>query len=358
MKQIGSALITLTVTGLFIFVSDVYGDELKPYLQTQTLLQVGPAMLDTKLVASRPNEVMYGATATEMGVKKGDVSIGALYRKEYQMIPNADAADYFYATEKSHQLTPNRTYHLQLERNVFEAKGLHVTKQFQPKDNLNVTIGGSVLQGFGLQKGTLSGTAVTSKKGKTHSYNVKLDYQYSDDDLLDRPDVQSPDGMGYAMDVNLNWQPTQQITVNANAQDLLGAIHWSDVPYTTGQLTSDVKSVDADGFVTYNPHLSGREGYKSSMRQTLKPKLAIQSDYRLDQRGRAVTLATQHLPEADLWGIGGKLPVKNGVLQATVWPENKMLNVGFTNKRVDVSVGTDGLKLADMHALWVSVGLH
>ena len=69
-------------------------------------------------------------------------------------------------------------------------------------------------------------------------------------------------------------------------------------------------------------------------------------------------LSAKHLPEADYWGVGGKWPLKKGTLQASIWPQTKMLNMGFSNKRVDVNIGTDGLKVSDMHALWVSVGLH
>ncbi len=350
--------VSAVISSVFVLTQVVYAEEFKPYLQSQTVLQVGPATLNSRLIADRPSEVMYGSTQSEIGVEKGNIRIGGLYRQEYQLIPNADTADYFYATEKSHKLTPGRTYQISLEKTVFEAKGLHVTRSFQPTNQLNVAVGASALQAFGLQKGTLSGKAVASKKGKTHSYNVKLDYQYSADELLDRPDVQSPDGLGYSVDAQLHWQPNTKLNVEVYAQDLLGAIHWSDVPYTTGQLTSNVKSVDEDGFVTYNPHLTGREGYKSSMRQSLQPKVDVQAHYRLNQRGNAVILSAKHLPEADYWGVGGKWLLKKGTLQASIWPQTKMLNMGFSNKRVDVNIGTDGLKVSDMHALWVSVGLH
>ena len=161
--------VSAVISSVFVLTQVVYAEEFKPYLQSQTVLQVGPATLNSQLIADRPSEVMYGSTQSEMGVEKGNIRIGGLYRQEYQLIPNADTADYFYATEKSHKLTPGRTYQISLEKTVFEAKGLHVTRSFQPTNQLNVAVGASALQAFGLQKGTLSGKAVASKKGKTHS---------------------------------------------------------------------------------------------------------------------------------------------------------------------------------------------
>lgn len=268
-----------------------------------------------------------------------------------------DAADYYYGTQQ-HQLDPDRTYQLKLETSAFKATGLRAQHKFQATEQLTVAIGGSLLQAKGLQDGTLVGQATTDSSGKDQSYHAVVDYQYDQDRLLDRPDVLAPQGIGYALDARLDWQATERLGVNLVVKDILGEIHWNDVPYTSATLTSDVKTVGSDGFIKVLPSVSGKEGYLDSFRQTLHPKVDAQAKYQFDRNGKSISALVKHVPEKTMWGIGGELPVANRQLSVSLFPEENFLNIGYSGKRSELSIGMDSFDPGSANTVWVSFGLH
>lgn len=331
--------------------------ELKPYFQTEAFLMSSPISLEGvdsqwRKGSYRGGDYQYGSLWSEAGVKKGNLSISGIYRQEYQLKFSPDTADYYYGVQH-HKLDPNRTYQVNLEISDYKAKGLRAAKTFQPVGNLSFSLGGSVLQASGLQAGQLTGSSVSSADGKDHNYSASVNYQYDQDHLFDRPNVQAPQGLGYALDANLHWQATPKLEVDLAARDLLGEIQWSNVPFTDAQLTSNVKTVGADGFTKIKASLSGKNGYKDTFKQVLKPKLDAKVKYQIDNQGRVAMLAIKHVPYQTLVGVGGEMPVAHGLLNTVVWPESKLITLEYSHKHAAIAIGLDNVTVASSHAFWL-----
>lgn len=336
--------------------------EVKPYFHSDMFLQSEPISIDGALHEWRKGkyrggESQYGSVWLETGVKKGDTALSALHRQEYQATFSPDAADYYYGTQH-HQLDPNRSYRLELETHSFKAQGVRVQQTFQPSKKLTLSVGGSILQASSLQDGRLSGQAITDASGKDQTYEASVRYQYDQDRLLDRPDVIAPKGIGYALDASLQWQATDKLAVGIAARDIVGEINWDDTPYTDAKLTSTTKTVGDDGFIKIQPGVQGKEAYLDSFRQTLRPKLDASAKYRIGETGETALLALKHVPEQTLWGVGGETPALKGTIAATLWPEGKLLQVGYTRKHVELSVGLDNINPADANTVWLELGIH
>lgn len=342
-----------------------WADKVQPFLHTETLLHSEPITIEGALNEwqkgqYRGGKNQYGSVSVKAGVKKGDTSIAALYRQEYQASFSPDAADYYYGTQQ-HQLDANRQYQLTLKTGQFQARGLHLQQVFRPLDKLNVMLAGSLLQADHLQHGTLTGSATTTATGKDYDYNTNLTYQYDQDHLLDRPGVNTPSGVGYAVDVGVNWQPLPRWQVDVQAKDLLGEIHWDKAPYTEAQLTSDTKTTDSQGFTLIKPKVTGMEGYRDSFRQTLSPKLDGTVKYQMASAtgDKAALLAVKRIPNETWWGVGGEMPDRQGGRwRATVWPEQDLLQVVYQRKHLSLSLGTNNPNLPKANTVWLGVEWH
>lgn len=331
------------------------------FFASETFLQSEPitvkgALNDWREGDYRGGEKQFASVWLETGVKQGDRAVSGLYRQEFQARFSPDTADYYYGTQH-HQLDPERTYQLGLETFGFKAQGLRVQQAFHPADQLKLVVGGSLFHASSLQSGTLQGQAVTNGNGKDHDYQADIDYTYDQDRLLDRPDVDAPHGIGYALDANLHWKPGDRLEADLVLRDLLGEISWNNVPYTHATLTSDIKTVDSDGFTKIKAGLNGNEGYRDSLRKTLQPKADASIQYHLEGGKKTALLALKHVPGQTLWGMGGGMPALRGHLNTTVWPDAKMLVIEYEHKGIHVTAGIDNLNPVDANTVWLGLGL-
>ena len=291
----------------------------------------------------------------ESGVKKGDTSIGLLYRQEYRTEFTKDTADYYYDSQQ-HQLEPNRKYQLNLETHSFNAKGMRLQQKFTPVENLEINLGGSVLQSYALQDGKLIGNSTANANGKDQNYTGNIEYYYDQDRLFDRPDVNAPRGKGYSVDANVNWEISDHWEADVIIRDLLGELYWDKAPYTNAKIDSDVKVVGADGYTKVKSKLAGKEGYKNDFRQKLQPKVDAVLKY--NSNNSATFLAIKHIPEKTLWGIGKELPMMKGTVTASFWPEDKLLKVGYARKHLNLFVGSDNINPVKANTVWAGFELN
>jgi hypothetical protein len=345
-------------------VGSVDAQELKPFARMDAFLLSDPVSFggiqnDWRGSDYKGGENQYAATWSEVGVRRGSVSVSGLYREEYANQFSKDTADYYYG-DKNRQLVPNRIYQIDLATSHFQAKGLRLAKIVEPSDKLTLEVGVSALQAFGLQAGHINGQVTAAASGKDQVYNARINYFYDEDklnNLSPRQGVIPPSGLGYAVDASLHWHITNTVDVTASARDLMGEIQWNNAPFTDAEVQPVKITTGSDGYIDYDGGLKGSEGYKSQYTQHLKPKLDAQVRYRLNQAA-AASLSLKHIPEKTIWGIGGEIPLSNGTLTATAWSDSKLLTLGYSHKHIDLSVGMDNPKLAAARVFWLGVGVH
>ena len=71
-------------------------------------------------------------------------------------------------------------------------------------------------------------------------------------------------GQGLLFDADLHWTGTR-LSLHAGVRDV-GRLRWSGLPQNTSQLSTDTRSLDADGFVVYQPLIQGRNAQATRSR--------------------------------------------------------------------------------------------
>ena len=216
----------------------------------------------------------------ETGVSYKKWKLGILKRYDYEMEFSPDTAEFMYRTKNKQALQTGKTYHLDLKARHSFSDGVSLSRDFNPTENMSLTIGASYLRGRHLTEGTLQGTA-TTLADNDYDFEFGVDYFYSEDSLFDR-EVQAPEGQGYSIDLSLIWEPNKDFTTMLTVKDLIGRIYWENAPHTTATATSDVKEYDENGYVVYKPHLSGVESNKD-FTQTLARKITFMAGYQVHQ---------------------------------------------------------------------------
>jgi hypothetical protein len=347
----------------FTFIASVvYADSFKPYVESDVFLQSQPIDLNGaknqwKQGNYTSGKYQYGNVLLESGIEKNNLKLGVFYKQEYQADFNRDTSDYYYGSQHN-QLESNRNYQIDLQLNTYKAKGLRLQKTFKNNDKFQWSIGGSILKTSGLQSGFLTGTTLTNSSGKNQTYKAHVDYYYDQDQLLDRPHVNSPNGVGYALDTKVLWQPTARISASVQVQDLIGKVRWKNVPFTNANLSSEDgnKVIGDDGFIKIKPAVSGVEGYKTAYIQSLKPKINAALTFR-NTHGQGIALKTKVVPNNTFVGIGAEIPKKSGKLSATFWSEN-IVQVEYVGKKNSLGVGLDNLNPKKANGMWLTFGWH
>jgi len=209
----------------------------------------------------------------------GNYRVSLIHRYDYEMAFSRDTAEFYYITDNHLGLQSGRTYQLNLKVKQHYSRGLQLNYLYQARHDLSLNFGLGYLQGMKLSDGQLSGyTRVLSNSD--YDFQFDLAYYYSKDALLERR-VEPPKGNGFASDIDLDWRPTPNWRVDASIKDLYSRIYWLKTPVTTGRASSDVKRYDENGYVIFEPALSGVESKKFFV-QKLSTRYYLTTAYQLN----------------------------------------------------------------------------
>ncbi len=286
----------------------------------------------------------------EAGVETARWSLGVFYRKDYDLRFRPDTADAYYKVQNQQDLTPGKTYLLDLRAQSFEAKGLRGTFALRPADSLRARVGLSIFEASALIDGSIrgQGSALTTD---SYNYDARVDYHYSEDLLFDRQ-VTPPSGWGAALDLRLDGEFTPWVRGRMRVDDLFGQIWWRDTPYTRATASSDREHYDAEGNVSFDPLISGFEGVDRHHTQTLSPRLSGSLDFG-PKDGTDGVLGIQHQYDQTLLGVGFASTFLSGAFRLLVWPEIHTLSLGYAKGRYLLELATDSLSPSEARSFWL-----
>jgi hypothetical protein len=173
-------------------------------------------------------------------------------------------------------LVPGEQFDLLLDANTMVSDGLRITFSQEYSQSFSYGVSVSYLRGELFNDGSLSGQAevITDKE---YEFSFDVDYYYSEDKLFDR-EVDPPQGRGYALDLVFDWQLSDKLKFGFQAYDILTRMYWEDAPRTIATASSDTKEYDEDGYVIYNPVVSGLETNQDYV-QEIPRKIFLSADY-------------------------------------------------------------------------------
>lgn len=205
----------------------------------------------------------------------------------YYQYANA-TVDLLYQSENQLPLPAGKHYPLYIDAKQSSSHGIRLGSSWNITDGLVIKSHISLLKPDGLVQGGLTGEAqVLSENDYDFVFNSNI--AYDKDPLYSRPD-ESIKGDGYSVDVAINYQLNDRWQVDLSLLDVAGYLDIPDAPYTKATATSDTKHYDDNGYVIYDPVISGIEGYRDT-RFNFDMQTHVDLNYQLNE---VITFSLQY----------------------------------------------------------------
>jgi hypothetical protein len=274
---------------LVMIAAPVSAGEYRPYLNVQSVTYSQPIAIKSILNEWQPpfkgGKKAMTFNKAEAGLRWRNWQMGIFERYDYLLNFSSQTAELVYRTENHLPLEIGKDYELRIKARQQASRGIRVGYRYKFTPSFIVGFAGSYLQGKSLTDGGVQGTAhVTAEKDYDFQFNA--DYSYSRDVLFSR-DVNQPKGNGYSLDFSMDWRPSDHFSTQLSIFDLKGKIFWNDAPYSVATATSATKTYDEDGYVRYNPAISGYESNKNYT-QNLPRKIFLATKYQWSESAELI----------------------------------------------------------------------
>jgi hypothetical protein len=259
-----------------------------PYFEFETLAYTEPVPIqdfrkDWRAPLSEGGDAMLHARL-ETGVDIGAWTVAWQQRIDYELRASDDTAALYHRARNREPFAAGERFELDLRVWHLESQGLHLAWRHELA-GIGTEVALNLLEGTAVTEGALSGFAVAAT-ANDYDYEAEVDYRYSEDALFER-NVGRPYGRGYSLDVGAGASHfAQRLSWRIDVRDAAGRMRWESAPVTTAVASSSNKEYDADGYVRYNPALSGREGFQA-FRQRVHPRARAEAFWQTAEHWRA-----------------------------------------------------------------------
>lgn len=288
----------------------------------------------------------------EIGANYKGIGVGILQRYDFELEYSPDTARFYHLVNNKKPLPTGKQFDLFLAARHTYSKGLRFSYQRRINQRFAFSLGWTYLKGLRLTEGQFKGKA-TALADNDYDFTADVDYFYSKDVLFERK-VDPPDGEGYSIDTSVDWKIWRDLSVHLKVIDLIGRMYWINAPNTTAVASSDVKEYDADGYVKYNPVLSGDETARN-FTQKFHPQITLRLSYpackSIDLIGQAYSIKS-----ADYYQLGGSYYINAAnTVRALYMFETNAFTLGYDNKYVQFAITSDSLNINTAHTLGISL---
>lgn len=336
----------LILSLLLMFPAYVGANEYRPYMAVQSIFYSEPvaikSMMDEWQGPFKRGNKAFTYNKVEAGVRWGNWQLGVLKRVDYQLEFSPGTAELVYRIENRLPLEVGREYELRIKALHNYSQGLRLAYQHKLSSRINVGVAASYLKGKALTDGAIQGHARVLGE-KDYDFQFDADYFYSRDVLFER-DVTSPNGDGYSLGFSVDWQPNKFFTARLDIIDLVGRMFWDNAPFTVAEASSDTRTFDEEGYVRYEPVISGLESNRN-FTQILPRKIFVATRYQLSS-GIDLLAELQDYKIARFTSIGaGWCDNDNNCFQSLYNTTAKALSLRYQGNLVQVELTSDKLKL-------------
>lgn len=196
----------------------------------------------------------------EFGVEKDGWRVGVEYRLEGSLDASRDTLEFYRFYKQRLRPDGARDFNLNPQFRSWSAAGLRVARTFA----LGAAAGNGPLL-------MVSGALYANPRNRDIDVTGKVNYtptdvygfnaQYQESDTRYRypfmPD-QSQTSSGASVSLALQWPLSERLTANLALNDIWSRMRWSNLPAVRKNINSAVTSYDQDGYVNYQPLLSGQ----------------------------------------------------------------------------------------------------
>jgi hypothetical protein len=292
----------------------------------------------------------------DASVRQESWSVGYFYRQDILLESNKDMTDIVHANKIGTPVPVGQIYDTGLDMNGFTAQGIRLDKAFFWKGTSDLDVifgvGASLLKGQRTRMGNAQGQALSTLTGYT--YNASL----TDADSKKTYPFMPPgevSGLGYALDLGwrMQWQDGKRLDLAIN--DLIGEIRWKNLPLTTMNANSATVTYDAQGYIAFNPTLSGQNS-RVDLTQKFNTKGSILFHTPLADAISA-DLSTEWIKDNLFPRLGMQYATDQGMVLAADYDVRfSTIGVGVYLDNVFLSVRTQSLDLDQSRGYGIEAG--
>jgi len=214
----------------------------------------------------------------ELGTAFSEWYLGYALRYDMFIDTNKEATDILQLINTKSDLPLDRVYKVDIEAYGIATHNLIASRRFNLNAQWSLYVGGAILYAFGTQDGFVDAYAnIVSKK--EYDFEGYSQYYYDKNHLYEL-DVERPNAYGYSLKFGLEYHSNNH-RFQLLVEDFASYIFWKDLPYSEISITSNTKEYDENGYIKYNPTISGYELSKEYT-QKLHTKVLAQYEYQLN----------------------------------------------------------------------------
>ncbi|GLS26398.1 hypothetical protein [Marinibactrum halimedae] len=283
--------ISKVVISTHVYAADLFSSsDYSVYVNVHSVSYSEPAPIKQMIDSLEGDPIEHGEFAfshnqIELGGSIGAWKIGVFKRIDYFLEFTSDTAEVVYLNENDLSLESGKVYQINLEPNTLESTGLGVEYDWSFPESwtftqqLNLQTRINYFRAEEIHHGRLWGQ-LSADPETDFSGDLFLDYDYTEDSLLDRPPEEG-DGQGVGVDVQMIWKPNEQWQLQFIGKDIWTYIRWSELTYTEASATSNRIQFDDQGRISSIPLLSGREWYRDVV-QRLPHQISTSMTYQVN----------------------------------------------------------------------------
>lgn len=291
----------------------------------------------------------------ELHYSADDWQYGLFSRYDYELSFHPDTGELLYLSQDDRELPSDKRYQLALRGQHILAEGVSLARSFRYADlPLELTIKANLLRARHLQDAEIHGHLELAS-GRAPRGRAEIDYRYDEDRLFHRPDLDTPSGWGYALDLRLDWQASADLKLSLQADDLVHQVRWRDAPYTRASLDLSASRLDNEQLIVA-PALTGQEG-EASAHMRLKTRIDLSADYALNERWHAAA-RYQSKTTNDYYWLETSYELDWGGTVGLAWEaENQALGFQWQGEHFGLHVFSDSSDVQKAHILGLSLNV-
>lgn len=298
--------------------------------------------------------VMLRRNRAEIGVENADWRLGWEVRQEANLIADRQTLEFIRRFKQRSAASGAASAELAASFTMWSAQGPRLGRWFGPTASgwlPRVYLSGAIYTKATLRQEDVTG-AVHYASADQYDFNLRRTdansrYRY--------PFMQhEPGASGASVSVRFAWRLSEAVSVDANIDDAWSAMRWRDLPVKEEQLNSQVSTYDAQGYVDYQPLLSG-----TNRQLDRRGALGRSGGATLTYDFGPVSLAAgvQRLAGVSIPSVALARQFGWGKLTTRVETRFRSLGVAIDTGRFHLAVQTDSLRLGQAKALGISAGV-
>ncbi|MBT3202739.1 MAG: hypothetical protein HOB14_19815 [Gammaproteobacteria bacterium] len=279
-----------------------------------------------------------------LGFEYNNYSLQTVYRDDSYYNFDNETVHFIYLTENKLPLVNGQEYDLYIKPDKSSSEGLRfgTNQQITPKLKLHGFF--SLLKATNLTHGNLNGHAM-AVGSNDYDFNFASDLYYEDDPLFDRV-TDRLSGKGYSIDLMLDYEINDKWSINLELLDVVGELLIDQAAFTRAEATSDIKVFDENGYLTYDPVISGLESNKDFVYQ-FNMQTHFSVNYKISDKNSLV-LEYHRLLDFDYQNLILSQQLGLNQLSWILIPELETVGIEFKHPSFSIGLETDNLDYKKM----------